>query len=189
MRIACSASLYALLTVSFAACAGEKAPAATAQATARAANAKATTVAAHTEQGHTRLTWADARGTAHSIAVARDSTVAALAEPSGATVAGEIADSVLVIVDTYPSIPGGMSYCQSGTERFLRVLSIAAARPVETYRVKLASCLGNIELAADTIAWDAATSQLHINWLAGRGAAHGPESKTMRIGGDGRVQE
>ena len=166
--------------MSFAACARERAP---------APPAKATTVSAHTEQGRTVLTWKNANGVSRFLALSRDSTVAPATEPSGATITGEIADSVLVIVDSYPSTPGGMSFCQAGTERFLRVLAIATAQPVETYRVKLASCLGNIELGADSTSWDAGKSQLRIYWLLGPSGAHGPESKTLRVSGDGRVQE
>ena len=164
----------------FAACAREKTP---------APHANTTTLSAHTEQGRTVLRWTNAGGASGSVAVTRDSTVALTSEPTNAVVAGEIADSMLVIVDSYPSIPGGMSFCQAGIERFLRVLSIAAAQPVETHRIKLASCLGNIELGADSTSWDASAMQLRINWLLGPGAAHAVESKTLRIGSDGRVQE
>jgi hypothetical protein len=178
MRIVCSVSLSVLGLLPIVACARQQAPA-------RAA--KVTTVSAHTEAGRTVLSWTNAGGVSQSIAVTRDTTVHPATEPSGAAVVGEIPDSALVIIDSYPSIPGGMSYCQSGAERFLRVLSISGAQPVETYRVKLASCLGNIELGADSTAWDAGSAQLHINWLIGPGAAHAAESKTLRIRGDGHV--
>lgn len=183
MRIACWASTLALGGAGLAACTRD-----TGRSAVRAPVANVTAITARTDSGRTVLTWAGAAGASRSVIVSRDSTVAPSALPMGASVAGEIPDSVLVVVDSYPSRPGGMSYCQAGVERFLRVLSIAAAHPVETYRVKLASCTGNIELASDSTAWNAAASELRIHWLSGPNAAHAPDSATLRITGDGRVQ-
>jgi hypothetical protein len=63
----------------------------------------------------------------------------------------EIPDSILIVVDAYYSIPGGMSYCQAGQESFLRVVSFSGKHPVETYRVKLESCRDNIELVSQRL--------------------------------------
>jgi hypothetical protein len=180
MRIACWLSLWATGALALAGCVREPA---------RAALTKFSTVTAHTDSGRTVLTWAGTAGASRSIQVARDSTVSPSAAPLGAAVAGEIPGTVLVVVDSYPSIPGGMSYCQSGVERFLRVLSIAPSQPVETYRIKLASCLGNTELGADSTAWNPDASELRISWLAGPNGGHAPESKRLHIASDGQVRE
>lgn len=149
-------------------------------------HARSSVVTAHTDHGRTVL---DIRsgGASHVLAVARDTTVASNAAPMGATVVGEIAGKVVVVADNYPSVAGGMSYCGAGVERFLRVLSIAPTPPVETYRLKLASCRENIELASDSILWQSDSAALRVHWLAGPNATHATQVMMLQIGNDGRV--
>ncbi|MDQ6611262.1 MAG: hypothetical protein M3Y64_02425 [Gemmatimonadota bacterium] len=172
MQIVCWASLLGV------ACTGSNKP---------AEHVQASVVTAHTERGRTAL---DVRreGASHVLTVDRDTTVARGAAPMGATVLGEIAGKVVVMADNYPSIAGGMSYCGAGVERFLRVVSITATPPVETYRVKLASCRENIELAADSMSWQADSAVLRVHWLAGPGATHGVQVTTLRIAPDGTTR-
>ena len=144
-------------------------------------------VTARTEGGRTALTVQSA-GSSHTVTVDRDATVASSAAPTAATVAGEIAGQVIVIVDNYPSIAGGMSYCGAGVERFLRVLSIAATPPVETYRLKLASCRENVELASDSIVWQPESAALRVHWLNGPNGKHKSQVMTLRIARDGKTR-
>ncbi len=65
----------------------------------------------------------------YALSVARDSTVSPKAKPTGIKVVGEIKGSVIILIDTYPSLPGGMSYCQAGEERFLRIFQYRESRP------------------------------------------------------------
>jgi hypothetical protein len=62
-------------------------------------------------------------------------------------------EGTLLMVDTYNSLPGGMSYRQAGEESFLRVVSTTSGTPEETTRVKLSSCRQNIELGASGLEW------------------------------------
>ena len=144
-------------------------------------------VTARTEGGRTVL---DVRsvGASHVLTVDRDATVASSAAPTRATVVGEIAGQVVVVVDSYRSIAGGMSYCGAGVERFLRVLSIAVVPPVETYRLKLASCRDNIELAVDSMAWQPDSAALRVHWLNGPNARHRAQVTTLRIARDGQTR-
>jgi hypothetical protein len=59
----------------------------------------------------------------------------------------------VVLVDSYPSIPGGLSMCQAGEERFLRVVASTGGKAEETFRLKVASCRENLELAAPALEW------------------------------------
>jgi hypothetical protein len=179
MRTACSTSIVAVTVLLLSGCTREPP---------HAGPATISHLAARTDSGRTVFTWSNSTGTSASVAVARDSTVATTAAPVDASIAGEVPGTALLVIDSYASIAGGMSYCQAGEERFLRVISIATTPPTETYRVKLASCRDNIELASDSVAWNAASSELRIHWLSGPNAAHSPESKTVRIDAKGKVQ-
>jgi hypothetical protein len=77
-------------------------------------------------------------GTRHMLDVQVDATVSPESTPTDVQVVSET-KGALIIVDTYASIKGGLSYCQAGEERFLRVVSLAQPTPEETLRVKLAS--------------------------------------------------
>jgi hypothetical protein len=139
-----------------------------------------------TENSKTRLDIRIPTGMRYALSVARDSTVSPKAKPTGVKVVGEIKGSVIILVDTYPSVPGGMSYCQAGEERFLRIISISTKRPKETFRVKLESCRDNLELASPGIEWVPESSTLHIHWLLGPAGKGTPEERTILIGPDGR---
>ena len=115
------------------------------------------------------------------IVAERDSTVLPDAKPKSIEMVAEVKDVAVVIVDTYRSTPLGLSYCQAGEERFLRVISIREKRPREMSRLKLESCRDNIELASPGLEWVPDTSTLTIPWLQGP-ATHKPESRTLDVG-------
>lgn len=143
------------------------------------------TVSARTAGGVTRLEIQAGADRRHSLDLERDATVAPDAEPR-VDVVGDIPGVALILVDTYPSLPGGMSYCQAGEERFLRVVSVARPRPAETYVVKVASCRDNIELADAGIEWRADRSTLRIHWLAGPAGTE--EVRTLQIDSLGQAR-
>jgi hypothetical protein len=118
--------------------------------------------------------------------VERDATIAPGTAPISVSLVAEIPNSALILTDTYPSIPGGMSYCQAGEERFLRVISLNATQPVETYHVKLESCRDNVELASPGVEWLAGTRSLRIHWLSAPGQAGKPETRTVNLTVDGK---
>jgi hypothetical protein len=138
------------------------------------------------ESSKTRLEIRTREGARYIVSLERDSTVSRNVKPSDVTVVGEVQGSVVILVDTYPSIPGGLSYCQAGKERFLRVISISKKPPEETIRFKLASCRENIELASPGIEWLPESSTLRIHWLLGPATRQKPEELSIRIGSDGK---
>jgi hypothetical protein len=140
------------------------------------------------KSGKTQFDVSSAGGASHRLLVERDSTVSPKAAPSAVKIIGQVNPSVLILVDSYPSIPGGMSMCQAGEERFLRVLSIATKPAQETFRLKLESCRENIELASPGLEWRAESSTLAIKWLFGPGTKGKPEERTLKIAADGKVQ-
>lgn len=121
--------------------------------------------------------------------VERDAAVAPGQVPVSLKLVAEIPGSVLILVDAYPSIPGGMSYCQAGQESFLRVLSISGKRPTETYRTKLESCRDNLELASPGLEWSPETRTLKIHWLSAPGKVGKPEDRGLKIAPDGKPQQ
>jgi hypothetical protein len=120
-------------------------------------------------------------GATYSVLLDVDGTVVPGSAPTEVKVVGEL-DGILLIVDTYSSIPGGMSYCQAGEESFLRVISTAAEMPEETSRVKLNSCRQNIELGSPGLEWQPSSSTLHLQWLSGPGTRGAPAELTLRFG-------
>ena len=86
------------------------------------------------------------------------------------------------------SRPGGLSYCQAGEERFLRVISIIRRPARETLRIKLESCRDNIELATPGIAWEPERAALQLNWLQGPQAGGGPQTRTIKINAEGKPE-
>jgi hypothetical protein len=138
------------------------------------------------ENGHTRLELQVGDSRRDAILLARDSTVGPDAEASGIDVMAEVPGVAIVMVDRYASIPGGLSLCQAGEEHFLRVVSIAGDKPLETFATKVASCRDSIELAERGLEWDAPTSTIRIHWLTGPTGK--PEVRAIRVGSDGRVQ-
>lgn len=137
----------------------------------------------------TRFAIRDQAGNTNVIWLTRDTTVAPKTQPARVKIVGEIKGVAIIFVDTYPSMPGGMSYCQSGEEQFLRIISIAKNPAKETFRVKTTSCRDNIELASPGIEWTAPSSTLHIHWLMGPVTKGKPEEKFLRIKSDGQPEQ
>jgi hypothetical protein len=93
-----------------------------------------------------------------------DETVAEESKPALHLV-GDAGHDVVILEDTYASRPGGLSYCQAGKESFLRVLGLKRSGR-ETLRVKLSSCIANLELDDAGVVWKADTRSLQIHWTA-----------------------
>ena len=121
-------------------------------------------------------------GTSYSVWVTRDASIPAGAAPDNIEFIADIGQRTIVFIDSYPSNPGGMSYCQAGQERFLRVASIARKLAVETFRVKVESCRDNIELASSGIEWLPESATLRIHWLQGPHGSGMPEVRSIHIG-------
>lgn len=96
----------------------------------------------------------------------RDQTVAAGSLVADFKVLGEKASRIYVVTDSYASKPGPMHYCQAGQEQFVRVLARGGILQL-TFSLKVASCIGNLELGSPGMTWDAASSTLNVNWLQG----------------------
>lgn len=144
-------------------------------------------VRGHTENGSTRLEIQKGSGDRVTVDLTRDQTIAPQAEPARIDVVGELPGIALVLVDRYPSLPGGLSFCQAGEENFLRVVSLAKGRERVTLQIKVASCRDNLELADAGIEWLADSRSVRINWLAGpRGE---PETRRIEIGADGEPRQ
>jgi hypothetical protein len=90
-----------------------------------------------------------------------------------------------VLVDRYPSLPGGLSMCQAGEESFVRVIALGAPQPRVTFTAKIGSCLQNIELADPGLEWSPDSRTLRIEWLAS--AAGAPQMQEIVISADGRT--
>lgn len=120
-------------------------------------------------------------GESYSLLVKRDATISPAAAPSSVQVIGEINGSLIIIADTYPSISGGLSYCQAGEERFLRVISLTAKRPVERVKLKLESCREGLELDATGIEWLSQSLTLRVHWLSGPTTSGAPEVRTISL--------
>jgi hypothetical protein len=114
------------------------------------------------------------RRKARELLLERDATVAPHAPVLNLRMIAE-SGVVVVLADSYASKPGGASYCQAGVEQFLRVI----AGGKETFRIKLQSCLENLELGAQGVTWDAANSMVRIDWLG--------KSASFRVDGTGKV--
>jgi hypothetical protein len=136
-----------------------------------------------TVSGKTRLEIASTGGAPRAVTVARDETVAPETKIDKLRVIGVVGDRAVVLVDTYPSKPLGLSYCQAGEEQFLRVIALSGREPKETLRVKLASCRQNIELASPGLEWKAETTELKIHWLMGPS-----KERTYKITSDGKAE-
>lgn len=157
-----------------------------AQQSLRLASGKSLTAYVVQNKEQTIFTVPKPSGGTSRVHVERDATVAAGQAPVSLKLVAEIPDSMLILIDSYQSIPGGMSYCQAGEESFLRVLSISGKRPVETYRTKLESCRDNLELASPGLEWSPETKTLDIHWLSAPGKGGKPEDRALKIGEDGK---
>jgi hypothetical protein len=127
-------------------------------------------------------------GVSYRVRVSRDGTVSRSAKPTKIEAIGEIAGVAVIFVDTYPSIPGGMSYCQAGEERFLHIVSIKKMPPIETFHEKIESCRDNFELASPGVEWLPESSTIRINKFPSPGATAASDSQTIRIGSDGKPE-
>ena len=139
-----------------------------------------------TQAGNTRLELSTASGTRYQASLARDATVAPQSPPANLKIVGEMKGPKFILIDTYASIPGGMSYCQAGEERFLRVLVVSGKQLQETLRMKLESCRDNLELGSPGIEWQSGTSTLKIDWLQGPSTKGKAEARTIRISETGK---
>jgi hypothetical protein len=126
-------------------------------------------------------------GVRYRVRVTRDAAVSPDARPSQVRVLGESKGVAIVVMDSYPSRRGGMSYCQAGQERFLRIISVARPAPRETFRIKVESCRDNIELSDPAVEWLPESRSVRIHWLSGPAGNGQPETRTLRIGSDGRL--
>lgn len=145
------------------------------------------TVTAHAGAGgKTWLEFRSKEGPSGGLHVMRDDSVSANAAPYRLEVVGNLGNSVVVLIDSYHSVPGGLSYCQSGEESFLRVLSFANKKPVETFRLKLESCRNTITLDSPGVEWLAQSYSIRINWLNGPTHQGRAESRVIRIGVNGK---
>jgi hypothetical protein len=126
-------------------------------------------------------------GHSSQLCLRRDDTVASNANASVKLIA-EL-PKVLILTDTYPSVPGGMSYCQAGEEVFLRVISLSGKHARETYHEKLASCRQNIELADPGVTWAAESGTLTVHWLSGPKQKGSSETKTLLVQKGGEVKQ
>ena len=127
-------------------------------------------------------------GNQYAVPAECDATVLKCTKPRKIKIVGETKNSAVVLVDTYPSIPGGMSYCQAGEESFLRVVSLAKKTPVETFHTKLESCRDNIELASPGLVWSAESATLVIHWLQGPTSPGQAEKRILVIDAQGKTQ-
>jgi hypothetical protein len=107
-----------------------------------------------------------------SLILKRDATVQTDASVIAAKIIGEKGQAI-ILTDSYASKGGGLSYCASGEEEFLRVISVDTAELHERLNVKLSSCRDNIELAGP-VQWEQSSGILEISWLGGppKGEAH-----------------
>jgi hypothetical protein len=140
------------------------------------------------QESETRFEVRAANGVREALAVTRDATVSPTSSPTNVKIIGEINTTTIILIDTYRSVSRGLSYCQAGEERFLRVLAMAGSQPLETLRIKLESCIGNIELGSPGVEWEPNSLVLKINWLQGPTAKGKPEIRTIRIAENGRVR-
>ncbi|MEI7868865.1 MAG: hypothetical protein WCI11_13315 [Candidatus Methylumidiphilus sp.] len=127
-------------------------------------------------------------GRPYVLTVGRDATVPTLAAPTKVEVLGSVKGVAFILADTYASRPGGLSYCQAGEERFLRVISIIRRPARETLRIKLESCRETIELATPGMAWEPERASLQLNWLQGPQAGGGPQTRTIKINAEGKPE-
>ena len=97
------------------------------------------------------------------LAAPLDETVTPGAAPARVDVLGWTARAVIV-ADSYASASPGMSLCQAGHERFLRIVALGEAQATLVFTTKLESCRENIELAEPLrLSGDART--LNATWL------------------------
>ncbi len=139
-----------------------------------------------TENSQTRLEIQARRAKPITLLLDRDKFVLAGADALNIRVIGEVKHRAIVLTDTYPSRPAGMSLCQAGQERFLRVVTVSRHSARETLRLKLESCRENLELASPGLEWQQEPPLVRIHWLLGPSKSGSAEQRLIRIGHDGR---
>ncbi len=144
---------------------------------------------AHTQTGQTILKIIRPKAMPLTLALGRDSTVGPSEQVYALNVIGDIPGNALIESDTYWSTPGGLSMCQSGQEQFLRVITMARQTAREALRLKIGSCINNVQLASPGIQWSPKTGLLQIHWLLGPDGKEHPDDQTYRITQTGQVQQ
>jgi hypothetical protein len=125
------------------------------------------------------ITMAD--GKRYQISLARGANVARGTPPREVMVIGQLDASAIILTDTYPSIPGGLSYCEAGEEKFLRVISLSGSSATQRYQTKLESCRQNLILATPGVEWQSDSHTLAIHWTSGRKGIGQPETLTLKV--------
>jgi hypothetical protein len=139
-----------------------------------------------TESSRTRLEIQARRAKPITVFLDRDKFVSPGGDAVNVRVIGEVKHRAIILTDTYPSQPAGMSLCQAGEERFLRIITLSHHSARETLRLKLESCRENLELASPGLEWQQEPPLVRIHWLLGPGETGKPEQRVIRIGNDGR---
>jgi hypothetical protein len=85
----------------------------------------------------------------------------------------------VLVIDTYASAPQSLARCQAGEELFMRLLDFAAARPAQTWQLKIASCIDTLELSDSGGEWSKADQTLTLNWLTGPTGK--PETRRYKV--------
>jgi hypothetical protein len=142
-------------------------------------------ITAAVKHSKTQLIIRTGPGKQYSLLVSRDSTISGTGRPTEVKIVGDINKKIIIIKDVYPSIPGGMSFCQAGEESFLRVISLAAKPPKETLKLKLESCREGLELDSQGIEWLPQTGTLRIHWLTGSAGNGAPEVREINLTNEG----
>lgn len=143
---------------------------------------------ASTQGNATRFEWRSPSGRRGVLRALRDDHVAPRAPVARLELVAQPHSSVILLTETYPSKPGGMSYCQAGEERFLRVLT-ANGKLEETFRLKIASCRENLELSDPGLEWDPGSATLRIHWLPVPAVPDKPTIRTIRFTPEGKPAE
>ncbi|MEG3087209.1 hypothetical protein [Sphingomonas sp. PB4P5] len=100
------------------------------------------------------------------------------ANPRSITVVGQRSDTIVEVLDTYPSTPQGLARCHSGSETYFRVLDTVARKQLFARLVD--SCLVDRVQAADPLITRSADG--------GEVTLHGLyASFTVRIAADGGI--
>ena len=138
-------------------------------------------------QNRTALAIRTPAGRSYRVEVARDARVAPQSEPQEVQVVATVGDpaaiTALVLRDSYPSIPQGMSRCQAGQEAFVRVIALGRETAREIFKAKLESCLDDVETLSGSagLAWFPEVSTLRLHWLSGPEPGQRDQVKIFRV--------
>lgn len=168
MRIAFWASAFLLASLA-------------AQAAERAVTASGLSVSAASVGKDAQFSVTSSDGRVRKLSLGRDAAVSRTAKNADVAVIGEVPGQLLIVTDAYPSQAKGLSRCQAGEERFLRVIGLAEGSAREVLSAKVASCLDNLELADPGLTWSASTGTLDVKWLAGPPTERRPASLTLTL--------